>query len=191
MARRMQAALKINSGTCIQMPHRAVEQLCRGHWHDRKWHHHRGACSSRPARSGARSAACRRPGALRRGRPCGVADDLRQRGPRMVGVARRILFRQDLAEEAVHDAFIRIWRGEPGSIRGAAARAAGSMRWCATAHSASIRDEHRYETSDESVEKIRLRSHPVADAGDQRAAPLPRADRPPAATSWCWPMCTA
>lgn len=29
---------------------------------------------------------------------------------RMVGVARRILFRQDLAEEAVHDAFVRIWR---------------------------------------------------------------------------------
>jgi RNA polymerase sigma factor (sigma-70 family) len=31
--------------------------------------------------------------------------------PRMVGVARRILVRQDLAEEAVHDAFVRIWRG--------------------------------------------------------------------------------
>lgn len=30
--------------------------------------------------------------------------------PRMIGVARRILFRQDLAEEAVHDAFVRIWR---------------------------------------------------------------------------------
>ena len=34
--------------------------------------------------------------------------------PRMIGVARRILFRQDLAEEAVHDAFIRIWRGAAG-----------------------------------------------------------------------------
>lgn len=31
--------------------------------------------------------------------------------PRMVGVARRILVRQDLAEEAVHDAFVRVWRG--------------------------------------------------------------------------------
>ena len=34
--------------------------------------------------------------------------------PRMIGIARRILFRQDLAEEAVHDAFIRIWRGAAG-----------------------------------------------------------------------------
>ena len=32
----------------------------------------------------------------------------------MIGVARRILFRQDLAEEAVHDAFMRIWRGAAG-----------------------------------------------------------------------------
>jgi len=30
--------------------------------------------------------------------------------PRMVGVARRMLRRQDLAEEAVQDAFMRIWR---------------------------------------------------------------------------------
>ncbi len=33
---------------------------------------------------------------------------------RMVGVARRILIRQDLAEEAVHDAFVRIWNGARG-----------------------------------------------------------------------------
>jgi len=31
--------------------------------------------------------------------------------PRMVGVARRMLRRQDLAEEAVQDAFMRVWRG--------------------------------------------------------------------------------
>src|SRR6476660_415054 len=30
--------------------------------------------------------------------------------PRMVGVARRMLRRQDLAEEAVQDAFMRVWR---------------------------------------------------------------------------------
>jgi RNA polymerase sigma-70 factor (ECF subfamily) len=30
--------------------------------------------------------------------------------PRMVGVAMRILRRKDLAEEAVHDAFMRVWR---------------------------------------------------------------------------------
>src|ERR1700712_5685643 len=30
--------------------------------------------------------------------------------PRMIGVARRMLRRQDLAEEAVQDAFMRVWR---------------------------------------------------------------------------------
>ncbi|MDO9414405.1 MAG: sigma-70 family RNA polymerase sigma factor [Pseudolabrys sp.] len=33
---------------------------------------------------------------------------------RMIGVAMRILKRRDLAEEAAHDAFIRIWRGARG-----------------------------------------------------------------------------
>src|SRR5436305_12383802 len=42
---------------------------------------------------------------------------------RMVGIARRILVRQDLAEEAVHDAFIRIWRRAAGfGARGGSAR---------------------------------------------------------------------
>jgi RNA polymerase sigma-70 factor (ECF subfamily) len=31
--------------------------------------------------------------------------------PRMIGVAMRLLRRKDLAEEAVHDAFMRIWHG--------------------------------------------------------------------------------
>lgn len=41
---------------------------------------------------------------------------------RMVGVAMRILRRKELAEEAVHEAFIRIWRGARGfdPARGAA-----------------------------------------------------------------------
>jgi RNA polymerase sigma-70 factor (ECF subfamily) len=41
---------------------------------------------------------------------------------RIVGVAMRILRRRELAEEAVHEAFIRIWRGARGfdSTRGAA-----------------------------------------------------------------------
>jgi len=41
---------------------------------------------------------------------------------RMVGVAMRILRRKDLAEEAVHEAFLRIWRGARGfdPARGAA-----------------------------------------------------------------------
>ena len=42
--------------------------------------------------------------------------------PRMVGVAQRILRRRDLAEDAVHDAFMRIWNGARGfdSTRGSA-----------------------------------------------------------------------
>jgi RNA polymerase sigma-70 factor (ECF subfamily) len=41
---------------------------------------------------------------------------------RMIGVALRIVRRRDLAEEAVHDAFERIWRGAGGfdPVRGAA-----------------------------------------------------------------------
>src|SRR3954463_4736607 len=47
------------------------------HRHDRKWHHHRKPAGSRPARSGARGAACRGAGALRGRRPRRVARDLR------------------------------------------------------------------------------------------------------------------
>lgn len=74
--------------------------------------------------------------------------------PRMIGVARRILFRQDLAEEAVHDAFIRIWRGAAGfdPHRGSAR---GWLYAVVRNRALSIhRDEHRYETSDESAEQI-------------------------------------
>jgi RNA polymerase sigma-70 factor (ECF subfamily) len=73
---------------------------------------------------------------------------------RMIGVARRILFRKDLAEEAVHDAFIRIWRGAVGfDPRRGSAR---GWLYAVVRHRAlSIhRNEHRYETSDESPEHI-------------------------------------
>src|SRR4051794_40560926 len=69
--------------------------------------------------------------------------------PRMVGIARRILFRQDLAEEAVHDAFIRIWRGaarfDPrrGSARG---WLWGGVR---TRALSIHRDEPRYEAPED------------------------------------------
>ena len=74
--------------------------------------------------------------------------------PRMTGIARRILFRQDLAEEAVHDAFIRIWRGAAGfdPRRG---RARGWLYAVVRNRALSIhRDEHRYEASDESVQDV-------------------------------------
>ena len=69
--------------------------------------------------------------------------------PRMIGVARRILFRQDLAEEAVHDAFIRIWRGAAGfdPHRGSAR---GWLYAVVRNRALSIhRNEHRYESSSE------------------------------------------
>jgi RNA polymerase sigma-70 factor (ECF subfamily) len=74
--------------------------------------------------------------------------------PRMVGIARRILFRQDLAEEAVHDAFIRIWRGAAGfDPRRGSAR--GWLYAVVRNRALSIhRDEHRYEASDESVQDV-------------------------------------
>lgn len=74
--------------------------------------------------------------------------------PRMVGVARRILFRQDLAEEAVHDAFIRIWRGAAGfdPHRGSAR---GWLYAVVRNRALSIhRNEHRYDTSDENAQNI-------------------------------------
>lgn len=49
-------------------------------------------------------------------RDCGTGDTaaLRriydQEAPRMIGVAMRILRRRDVAEDVVHDAFLRIWR---------------------------------------------------------------------------------
>ena len=70
---------------------------------------------------------------------------------RMIGVARRILFRQDLAEEAVHDAFVRIWRGAAGfdPQRGTAR---GWLYAVVRNRALSIhRAEHRYEGTDESA----------------------------------------
>jgi RNA polymerase sigma factor (sigma-70 family) len=74
--------------------------------------------------------------------------------PRMIGVARRILFRQDLAEEAVHDAFIRIWRGAAGfdPHRGSAR---GWLYAVVRNRALSIhRNEHRYDSSSEGAESI-------------------------------------
>ena len=74
--------------------------------------------------------------------------------PRMIGVARRILLRQDLAEEAVHDAFMRIWRGAAGfdPHRGSAR---GWLYAIVRNRALSIhRNEHRYDAADESALEI-------------------------------------
>ncbi|EKS35481.1 sigma-70 family RNA polymerase sigma factor [Afipia clevelandensis] len=68
---------------------------------------------------------------------------------RMIGVTRRILIRQDLAEEAVHDAFVRIWQGAAGfdPQRGSAI---GWLYAIVRNRALSIyRSEHRYDPADE------------------------------------------
>ncbi|SEI14599.1 sigma-70 family RNA polymerase sigma factor [Tardiphaga sp. OK245] len=71
--------------------------------------------------------------------------------PKMIGVARRILFRQDLAEEAVHDAFVRIW-GAAASFDPHRGSARGWLYAVVRNRALSIhRNEHRYDASDESA----------------------------------------
>jgi RNA polymerase sigma-70 factor (ECF subfamily) len=69
--------------------------------------------------------------------------------PRMIGVAMRMLRRRDLAEEAVHDAFMRVWNG---------ARTFDPARGVARAWLYTIvrnraltilRDEHRFESDND------------------------------------------
>jgi RNA polymerase sigma-70 factor (ECF subfamily) len=68
---------------------------------------------------------------------------------RMTGVAMRILRRKDLAEDAVHDAFMRIWRGAKSfdPLRGAA------RPWLyAIVRNRALtilRDEGRFESDDD------------------------------------------
>ncbi len=71
--------------------------------------------------------------------------------PKMIGVARRILFRQDLAEEAVHDAFVRIWRSA-ASFDPHRGSARGWLYALVRNRALSIhRNEHRYDASDDSA----------------------------------------
>jgi len=68
---------------------------------------------------------------------------------RMAGVARRMLRRQDLAEEAVQDAFMRVWRSARtyDPAKGAARTwLYAILRNCALT---ILRDEHRVMTDDE------------------------------------------
>jgi RNA polymerase sigma factor (sigma-70 family) len=71
--------------------------------------------------------------------------------PKMIGVAKRILFRQDLAEEAVHDAFVRIWRSA-ASFDPHRGSARAWLYAVVRNRALSIhRNEHRYDTSDDSA----------------------------------------
>src|SRR5438874_13161920 len=148
------SAPKIIFGTCIQMPHLKVEHLCKGI--DMTGN---GTIAASPQASALldREREAQLAAALAR---CAAGDRTALRviydseAPRMVGIARRILFRQDLAEEAVHDAFIRIWRGAAGfDPRRGSAR--GWLYAVVRNRALSIhRDEHRYEASDESARVV-------------------------------------
>ena len=83
--------------------------------------------------------------------------------PRMVGVARRMLRRQDLAEEAVQDAFMRVWRaaGTFDPQKGAARSwLYAILRNCALS---ILRDEGRF-TSDEDAADLAAPMMTAADA---------------------------
>ena len=68
---------------------------------------------------------------------------------RMIGVARRILIRRDLAEDAVHDAFVRLWRNA-GSFDAERGSARNWLYAIVRNRALSIhRSEHRYDTADE------------------------------------------
>src|SRR2546429_5286239 len=117
------STLKIIFGTCIQMPHLKVEQLCKGI----DMIGNRTTASLQVPALLDREREAQLAAALAR---CAAGDRTALRviydgeAPRMVGIARRILFRQDLAEEAGPDALFRIWRGggrvqpRPGTARG-------------------------------------------------------------------------
>jgi RNA polymerase sigma-70 factor (ECF subfamily) len=73
--------------------------------------------------------------------------------PRMIGVARRILRRQDLSEEAVQDAFMRVWRSARtfDPQRGAARSwLYAILRNCALS---ILRDEGRFTSDEDSAEQ--------------------------------------
>lgn len=72
-------------------------------------------------------------------------------GPRMLGVATRLIKRRSLAEEAVHDAFVSIWRH---AARFDPAKGSGLTWIYAILRNRSLtilRDEGRTELSDEPV----------------------------------------
>jgi RNA polymerase sigma-70 factor (ECF subfamily) len=87
---------------------------------------------------------------------------------RMAGVARRILRRQELAEEAVQDAFMRVWRS--AASFDPAKGAARTWLYAVLRNSALsiLRDEGRFTSEDDAAE-------PIAPMTDSALARLPEA----------------
>ncbi len=99
--------------------------------------------------------------------------------PRMVGVARRMLRRQDLVEEAVQDAFMRVWRAA-GDVRPAKGR--GTK--LALRHPAQLRAKHPARRGPFHIRRGCGRSGRADDrkradasARDERVAAVPGAAR--------------
>ena len=68
---------------------------------------------------------------------------------RMIGVARRILMRRDLAEDAVHDAVVRVWR-HAGSFDPSRGSARNWLYAIVRNRALSLhRSEHRYDLADD------------------------------------------
>jgi RNA polymerase sigma-70 factor (ECF subfamily) len=90
--------------------------------------------------------------------------------PRMIGVAQRIVRRRDLAEEAVHDAFMRIWNA--ASQFDPARGAARSWLYAVVRHRALtiLRDEGRF--TDDDAEAVQ-EAQQALDAADDACRHLP------------------
>src|SRR5712691_10005688 len=72
---------------------------------------------------------------------------------RMVGVARRMLWRQDLAEEAVQDAFMRVWRSARTFDRGKGAARTWLYAILRNCTLTILRDEGRFTSDEDEAEE--------------------------------------
>jgi RNA polymerase sigma-70 factor (ECF subfamily) len=148
------STLKIIFGTCIQMPHLKVEQLCKG---------------IDMTGNGTITASLQAPALLDREREaqlaaalarCAAGDRTALRviydseAPRMVGIARRILFGRTLRKRRCTTPLSGSGAARPGfDPRRGSAR--GWLYAVVRNRALSIhRDEHRYEASDESVQDV-------------------------------------
>lgn len=90
-------------------------------------------------------------------RACAGGDSLalkaiyEREGPRMLGIANRMLRRRALAEEAVHDAFLAIWRHASRFDAGKGAGATWIYTILRNRALSILRDESRMELSEEPV----------------------------------------
>jgi RNA polymerase sigma factor (sigma-70 family) len=85
-------------------------------------------------------------------------------GGRMLGVARRMLRRQDLAEEAVQDTFMRLWRAARSYDPNKGAARTWLYAILRNSALSILRDESRFTADDQAIEEL---------AGEASVARLP------------------